>query len=422
MTVPLALLNQVDEARLDWLVPGMIREKVQWHLKALPKTLRNRETPLTAVVTEFMLACDRSPQAIGPALREFLIARWKLPIPADVWDASLPPHLLVNVRVVDAAGKELGASRDVRALKSQFGEAAQLTFSANDPGIERTGMKGWECGDLPASLSFIRDGRRLTGYPALIDEGDTVAVRLLDTADAAAQAHRQGVLRLLRRALKEQVKQLEKGWPNFNPVALQLRGRIAPERLLADWIEAICDRAFIGDDPLPRNAAQFEAQKQRARARLPAVRDGAQRLLIDIAAEYAQLGTALANAASPLQKKISTLEMHRDRLVFPGFLQALGWDHLGHLPRYLKGIQRRWQKIHENPERDSRHGAAIDAWYQRWTEHATRAAKAGQLNAELREFRWWIEELAIALFAQELKTPFPVSQKRLEKRWSELTR
>lgn len=111
------------------------------------------------MVTDFLIACDRSPQALAPALRDFLDARWKMPVPADVWDDAAPPaHLLVNVRVVDAAGKELGAGRDVRALKNQFGEAAQLTFSASDPGIERTGLKSWDCGDLPASLSFIRDG------------------------------------------------------------------------------------------------------------------------------------------------------------------------------------------------------------------------------------------------------------------------
>jgi ATP-dependent helicase HrpA len=423
LTVPLALLNQVDESRLDWLVPGMVREKVQWHLKALPKALRNRETPLTAVVTEFLLACDRSPQAIAPALREFLLARWKMAIPADVWEgARPPPHLQVNVRVVDAAGKELGAGRDLGALKSQFGEAAQLTFAASDPGIERSGLKAWDCGDLPASLSFMRDGRRLTGYPALVDEGETVAVRLLDTAEAAERAHRRGVLRLLRVALREQIRQLEKGWPNFNVVALQLRTRIPPDRLLADWMETICDRAFIGEDTLPRDGAGFEGQKQRARARLAAVRDGAQRLLTEIAAEYAQLSAALGQSPAPLQKKARALEAHRDRLVFPGFMQELGWDHLAQLPRYLKGILRRYQKFPEDPDRDGRQGAIIDAWRQRWVEQVARAAKAGQVSAELQYFRWWIEELAVALFAQELKTPLPVSHKRLEKRWSELTR
>jgi ATP-dependent helicase HrpA len=326
------------------------------------------------------------------------------------------------VRVIDAAGKELGAGRDLRALKGQFGEAAQLTFSASDPGIERTGLRAWDCGELPAALSFIRDGRRLTGFPALVDEGENVALRLLDTAEAAERAHRRGVLRLLRIALREQIRILEKGWPNFNAVALQLRARISPDRLLADWMETICERAFIGEDQLPRDGAQFEGQKQRARARLAAVRDGAQRQLAEIAAAYAQLSAALGQAPLALQKKARALEVHRDRLIFPGFMQELGWTHLAHLPRYLNGILRRYQKYPENPDRDGRNSAIIEAWHQRWLEQIARAVKAGQVAAKLQDFRWWIEELAVALFAQELKTPFPVSHKRLEKRWSELTR
>ena len=421
LTVPLALLNQVDESRLDWLVPGMVREKVQWYLKALPKTLRNRETPLTAVVTGFLVACDRSAQPIATVLREFLVQRWSIAITADVWDGALPPpHLRVNLRVVDAAGMELGAGRDLRAMRAQLGEAAQLTFAASDPGIERAGLTAWDCGELPVSLTFIRDGRRLTGYPALVDESDTVAVRMLDTAEAAGRTHRLGTLRLLRIALKEQIRQLEKGWPNFNAVALQLRTRIAPARLLEDWANAICERAFLGDDELPRNGTQFETQKQRSRARLAAVRDGAQRLLTEIAAEYAQLSAALGSAPAPLQRKARALETHRDRLVFPGFMQELGWGHLAQLPRYLKGILRRYQKYPDNPEKDGRHGAVIEAWHQRWLEQLARAEKAGQVSVELREFRWRIEELAIALFAQELKTPYPASQKRLEKFWSEI--
>jgi ATP-dependent helicase HrpA len=163
-------------------------------------------------------------------------------------------------------------------------------------------------------------------------------------------------------------------------------------------------------------------QKQRARTRLAAVRDGAQRMLTEIAAEYAQLGAALGQAPPPWQKKARALEAHRDQLVFPGFMQDLGWDHLSHLPRYLKGILRRYKKYPENPDRDGRSGAIVEAWQQRWGEQVARVARTSPVSPELGDFRWWIEELAVALFAQELKTPFPVSQKRLEKRWSELTR
>lgn len=138
---------------------------------------------------------------------------------------------------------------------------------------------------------------------------------------------------------------------------------------------------------------------------------------------HAQLGAALGQAPAPLQKKARALEAHRDRLVFPGFMQDLGWDHLAHVPQYQRrASSAATRSIPENPDRDGRTGAIIDGWHQRWLEQVARAGKAGQVPPELRDFRWWIEELAVALFAQELKTPFPVSHKRLEKRWSELTR
>jgi ATP-dependent helicase HrpA len=401
----------------------MIREKVQAYLKALPKALRNRETPLGNVVTAFLVACDESDEALPEALRGFLSLRWQTAIAADVWDdAGMPDHLRANLRIVDAAGRELAAGRDLRALRERLGEAAQLTFAAADPGIERAGLRDWDCGALPPAIRFVRDGRQLTGYPALVDEGETVAVRLLDTEDAALRSHRGGVLRLLRIALREQVRQLEKGWPGFNAVALALRGAVAPERLLADSLEAICDRAFIGEDALPRDPAQFEVQKGRARTRLAAVRDSAQRLLAEIGVEYGRIAAALGRVPAPQRGVLRGLELHRDRLVFPGFMMAHGWEHLGHLPRYLKAIVRRIQRFADDPARDARHATMLESWHQRWTEQMTKARRNGEVPAELAGFRWWIEELAVAVCAQELRTPFPVSQKRLEKRWMEITR
>ena len=426
LTVPLALLNQVDAARLGWLVPGMVREKIHWYLKSLPKALRNRETPLPPVVTAFLLAAEDESAVsmrIEDSLREFLEHRWRTRIAPDVWDDAGPSsHLVVNLRVVDAAGRELAAGRDLRALRSQLGEAAQLTFASSDPGIERTGMKTWDVGDLPETISFLRNGQRLTGHPAIVDEGTSVGVKMIDTADAATHAHRKGVVRLLRLALNEQLKQLEKGSGAFNAIALQLRSRVAPDKLRDDMIDAIADRAFISDDPLPRTALQFDAQKQRARTRLPAVRDGMQRILADIARGVSELNTAIAAAPTTLRSAVRSVEAHRDRLVYPGFLAATDWEHISQLPRYLEALVRRLRKASENPDRDGRHGHALEAWRQAWETQRAKDEAAGRSNAGIEDFRWWIEELAVALFAQELKTPFPVSQKRLEKRWSDLTR
>jgi len=311
---------------------------------------------------------------------------------------------------------------DTIGTVTAIGEAAQLTFAANDPGIEKTGMKAWDCGDLPESIAFMRGGRRLTGYPALVDDTDSVSVRLFDTQGAALRSHRAGVLRLLRIALREQVKALEKPWAGFNAIALQLRTRMTADRLLADWIDAVTDRAFLGDDPLPRSAAQFDALRQRARTRLPAVRDGGERLLAAIAVDWSQLSATLGTLPPALNRLRNAVTAQRDLLVYPGFLRELGWDHLSDLPRYLKALGRRIQKYASNPERDARHGAQVEAWRSRLSEARERLQRDGGDAAPLAEFRWWIEELAVALFAQELKTPFPVSDKRLERRWAEIHR
>ena len=163
-------------------------------------------------------------------------------------------------------------------------------------------------------------------------------------------------------------------------------------------------------------------QKQRARTRLPAVRDGMQRILADIGRGLAALNAAIAAAPSSLRSATRSVEAHRDRLVYPGFLGATDWEHIAHLPRYLDALVRRLRKAPENPDRDGRHGHAVEAWRQMWETQRTKDEAAARSNAGIDDFRWWIEELAVALFAQELKTPFPVSQKRLEKRWSDLTR
>src|SRR6185437_14015756 len=203
LTVPLAMLNQIDAASLSWLVPGMIREKVSWYLKALPKAWRNRVTPATEVITAFLESIDRDPPAAGidlaDALRAFLSARLGHALPPDVWEGTeLPPHLRVNVKIVDASGRELAQGRDLVKLRTQLGEAAQLTFAAIGPEFERAGIRSWDFGDLPETLTVERGGQRLTGYPALVAEGDSAALRLYDTRDAADAATRLAVVRMIR--------------------------------------------------------------------------------------------------------------------------------------------------------------------------------------------------------------------------------
>jgi ATP-dependent helicase HrpA len=326
----------------------------------------------------------------------------------------------MNFRIVDEAGRELAAGRDLAQLKTQLGEAAQLTFSRAATGIEKSGIRAWDFGELPASIAFTRSGRPLTGYPALEDEGESVAIRLFDTRTAADAAMRGGVRRLLRLALKEQVKQLERSLPGFAPAALALRELAPAEDWKEDLVTAVCDRAFIGDDELPRNANAFEALKQRARTRLPAVREAACRLFATIANEYQRAQQKLVDAAKPFPKAAADIRSQIARLVSKGFLSATPWQRLQDVPRYLKAAQLRLDRVAADPERDQRHAGNIAELWRRFEERAAKLSRAGASDSRLEDFRWRIEELRVSLYAQELKTPYPVSYKRLDKLWSQI--
>ncbi len=423
LTVPLSLLNQVDAARLSWLVPGMIRDKVAVYLRALPKALRNRLVPLPEAVTAFLgatMETDAETEAVASALRSYLRVRLSEPLPADVWEGiDVPAHLLVNVRVVDASGRELASGRDLAALQAELGEAAQLSFKETGPALEKRGLRSWDFGNLPESLTTERKGRRITGYPALQDDGDSVSIVLLDTSATAAVSTRAGVVRLVRLALKAALSNYDKGGAGFAQAALQLKTVIPTDRLLSDLLSAACDRAFVGDDPLPRTEAAFAEQVKRSRARLPAVAEGAFRLLATIAAEHQALTQRIAALPPSLSRLGAEVRQRRDALVHPGFFVETPWVQLGHLPRYLKALERRLAKFNENPARDQRHAATLGDWWQRYRERVERNRESGRVEPGLEDFRWLLEELSVSLFAQELKTPFPVSLKRVDRAWHE---
>jgi ATP-dependent helicase HrpA len=419
VTVPLHLLNQLEDTPFDWLVPGLLREKTTWCIRALPKNVRRQLFPLPDQVSAFLDSVDNQLEPFELELRRFVQRRIGEPIPEHPWQGKeLPAHLRMNFRVVDDAGRELAAGRDLLALKGQLGQAAQLTFGQSDPGLERAGIRAWDFGDLPEKLSFTRGGRALTGYPALVDEDSSVAIRLFDLESAAQHAMRAGVRRLLRIALKGEMRQLEKGPQGFLQAALQLRTAIPADALREDLLTAISDRAFIAEDALPRTQKAFETQRARARTRLPAVAEAAMRLLTAIAADYQRVAARLASIKGPLARPAADIRSQLSRLIYPGFFSATPWDRLTHFPRYLKAMEVRLEKYGNGPERDAKHTESIAQITKRLEERMEKQRKAGVNDPRLDEFRWHLEELRVSLFAQELKTPYPVSYKRLEKIWN----
>jgi ATP-dependent helicase HrpA len=421
-TVPLAFLNQLDASYAEWLVPGMIREKLTALIKALPKTYRRVCVPVPEFVTGFLEHIGHSHPPLIETLASYIQRTTTLKLSSADFDmTSLPLHLLMNFSVIDEKGRELAMGRDWNALKKQLGSAAQLTFRSNSPSIEKSGLKQWDFGDLPQTLTFTKEGHQVTGYPALEDNTESVAVKLFDTAAEADANHRKGVCRLMRFELKEQMKQLEKSLPNFNQYALLLRNVVSPEELKEDMLQAIADRAFIGEDDLPRTNDEFMNLKQRARARLPAVRDALVRQVQAIANEYQALVNQQAKMPATVNRLKRDCEQQITLLVYQGCFTQTPWEYMQHLPRYLKALRLRIEKQPANPDRDGKNAASVGQVWQRWQDKINALNSAHQsIPQAILDFRWLIEELRVSLFAQELKTPFPISIKRLDKTWSDL--
>ncbi|MDR2172866.1 MAG: ATP-dependent RNA helicase HrpA [Burkholderiales bacterium] len=426
LTVPLTLLNQIDAARMSWLVPGMVRDKITWYFKALPKAQRNRLVPLPESVTGFLEAMPFGELFLSKALCVWYEKNYGGTLDTASWkDEDLPQHLRMSYEVIDAEGTLLSQSRDLSKLQQELKEMAQVSLSAgasekHGQSLEKRGLVCWDFGTLPETLALTHQGQKLIAYPALVDEENSVALLLRDTQEIALQDTRAGIVRLIRLALKDLLTRWEKQPPGFQQPALQLKPLIPTDRLLTDILNAVCDRAFIGDDPLPRNEKAFNDQVKRARTRFAAVAESAFRLLGEIAAEHQQLTGRMNGASSAFSRLIQELKAQRDTLLYPGFFSETPWPQLAHLPRYLKAMDRRLAKYPERVARDQKHGAQMLVYWQRYQERWARDKKERVHHPQLEAYRWLLEELRVSLFAQELKTLMPVSFQRVEKAWAAL--
>ena len=422
LTLPLTVLNRISPAALEWLVPGMIREKIQLQIKALPKQIRRICVPVPEFITQFL---SQNPDRNAPILPQLAQAIAKTAgdirileqINQDEWAAfRLPEHCYFNLRIIDDGGQELAMGRDLIQIQQQLGKAAATTFRDNTQEFERDNVTAWDIGTLPESIKFARGKQQLTGYLGLQKEKDgRIALRLFDTSAAAEQAHRLGVIELMKLQLKEQVKDLNKGIQGFTQAAMLLK-HINADTLRDDLTQAVCDRAFIGEDELPRNEKAFKEQIKRARSRLPAVKEALSRYLQETAAAYAELGGKLGK--HPLTH---LMRQRLQTLLAAGFATRTPWAQWPRLPIYLKAMTLRLEKYSGNPARDAAREADIQELEQMWQEKTDGFVKQGQpVSDDLAAFRWMIEELRVSLFAQELKTPYPVSVKRLLKEWEGL--
>lgn len=435
LQVPLHLLNQVDEHRCEWLVPGLLRDKVTELIKTLPKGLRKHFVPVPQVVTNVLDLLTPSETPLTTALSEALLTATGIEVANDAWDTSdLPAHLRMNYRVLDEHGNELASGRDLPALRMQLGVKArkQFTESARDS-FERQGLTSWDFGELPEQVEFVRNGQKLIGYPAIVDDGKSVSLVLLDTEQEAEVATHKGLRRLFQLGAVEQVKFVGRNLPNLQEMALkyallaELEGSRQSDKasmidkLQNELVTAICDRAFfVETDPI-RNADQFNARLVKARTRIVDVGNEVCRLTAEILTEYHVLRPRLQQpGAQAWQRLMNDIRAQLRALLPPQFLIEVPFLRLKNIPRYVRAIGFRLDKFPSNPTRDAQWQETIANFTRQLQQRREVDRVRGVHNPKLEEFRWMLEELRVSLWAQQLKTPYPVSFKRMEKAWSEI--
>ncbi len=422
LTVPLAAVNQVDPRRLDWLVPGLRAERMAALLKSLPKALRRNFVPVPNYVQALLAVIEPGELSLVEAMTKRLQQMTGVQAPDDAWHFdAVPPHLRMRCQVVDADGKVLAVGRDWAALQAQLRGEARTRFAAlPTPEFERERLREWDFGELSEMVSFVRNGIQLRGYPALVAESDgTLALRLLDSSARAEAATRIGLRRLIAWRLGPAFKQLARDLPHFQRMTLHYVGLGAQEALREDVLNTILDRTFLIDQPLPRDRAAFDALLERGKSRLAAARVEVCEVADAILAVYHEVRRSLSD--DPIwAEAMADIREQLARLVYPRFLSQTPPEWLPHLPRYLRAIALRLQKLRQTPDKDrQRRGDIIRLWEscQRQWE---RNARQEKYDPELIRFRWLLEELRVSQFAQELKTLLPVSVKRLEEQWSKV--
>ena len=428
LTVPLFALNTVEDQRCEWLVPGMLKEKVLLLLKSLPQKLRRHCVPLPDYAAGFH---DRwFERALDPglglfdALAQDIWEHCKVRVArADFKTEALPPHLFMNFRIVDEHGRMLSAGRNLDQLKAEHARQAQASFqkvaSADADAVrvlEHEPITGWTFGALPEIMEIRRGGQSLVGYPALVDRGTHCDLDVFDDPHEARRHHRAGLLRLFRLALREQLRFQERNLGDLTRLGMLYMGLGTQEELKDQIIECSLAQACLAT-PWPSDAATFEQRCVEGKTRFGLLAQEVARLADEILTEWSALQKKLPQA-KPWKNSYIDLQNQLAALMGKMFIRDTPYDQLKHFPRYLKAARLRVDKLKADTQRDGRQMAdmaGLLAQYQR-----ARSALKGAPDARLDEFRWLLEELRVALFAQELRTPMPVSAKRLQKAWAGL--
>ncbi|MEK6750278.1 MAG: ATP-dependent RNA helicase HrpA [Pseudomonadota bacterium] len=422
LRVPVALLPQIQTAQGEWLVPGLIHEKVTELIRGLPKTLRKNFVP----APEFARAVlDALPFGVGRLVAE-ISARLKrmtgIDIPSEAWDTGkLPVHLTLRYVLTDDAGKIMLSGRDLEQLRAQLVGKALPKIAATSAVAPEVRGTTWVFGAVLKEQQERRAGYQLRVYPTLRDAGDAVVLTQAQTLIEAEQMLRLGLRRLLRFACTQQMQYLQKHLPEMQRMCLLYQSIGGCDELKQDIIDCALERAFLSEGELPRGEIAFTQCVETRRAALVGVAEEVTRAVYLALQTHAEVQKLFKGAINPARLPLlNDIKDQATRLVYRGFVTATPVEWLAHFPRYFKAMLARNDKAKQYPERDNAQLRVLEPlWREFWALFTT--AKYAT-NPQWRELRWWLEELRVSLFAQELRTAISISPQRAEKRLQELKR
>ncbi|MCC6907813.1 MAG: ATP-dependent RNA helicase HrpA [Phycisphaerales bacterium] len=422
--IPVEALHEIDAAPFTWLVPGMRLEKMTALIKSLPKGTRTAFLP----AGDFARTCAESlhpdERTLEAALGEALHGLRGIPIkPSDFQMDKLDRHLLMNFRIVDRRGHIVGEGRDLEQLRRDLaGKVRSQLQSMSDQRYSRKGITTWDFGALAESIEIKRGGMTVTAYPAVVDEGSSVRLTILDTSAAALAASRLGIRRLYVIAAHDELAHQLKTMPQLNRLKL-LYASLGPPKLLHEQIiETAAEQAFLGDREIPRSREQFEARLNDGWVRIGEAMFSICSLVEPILAARHEVHLRLDKSAPPTWKPIvDDLKTQLSELLPGEFLRITPLARLRHIPRYVAAMQRRLERLSgAGLARDAQHRQVIEVHRTRLAQAMARRDPSQATDPRLVEYRWLIEELRVSLFAQDLGTAEKVSPQRLDKLWEQM--
>jgi ATP-dependent helicase HrpA len=420
LTVPLEGIGLLDPNRLGWLVPGLMEQKVLALIRALPKSLRRLFLPAVETARTVARQLKFGEGNFAAAVAEVLSRIAGQPIPPDAFqEEKLPDDLRMNVRVVGPDGKPLATGRDLEAIREQLGAEVPRSLAAvPDPRWNRSGLRAWDFEELPREVELLRVGVPVTAYPALVDHGTEVELRLVDSPLRADYENRFGLRRLCLLAGQRELRSQVQWLPGLNTMLVHA-GSVPGLDLKEQLVELLADRAFVAELPMPRERAAFDERLRTGRERIGLAVQELVKVLGPLWEAYhqARLGLEQSGAAK-WRHATDDVRQQMAELLKPDFLTVTPWNWLQQYPRYLRAVAERLERLKSGSlARDQEATRELQAHWDACTHRAEQHRQREQIDPELIHFRWMLEEYRVSLFAQKLGTAVPVSAVRLERQW-----